>query len=150
MNRKIFRGKAIKDYKDVNVKKDDWIYGNYIFSYRKKHLIYLSGKFGENSSYWIEVDGKTIGQFISKIKDLNKKEIFLFEGDIIQVVIETILGDILVNGIIEYDSSIFCYMVDFPNYGESRSLDQFIELGIKLIGNEIDNPELLDEVAQIN
>ena len=139
-----FRGKAIKDYDEINIKENDWVYGSYMYSYAKKHLIYFIG----DPCHWIEIKRETLGQFICTI-DPDDKEIDLYEGDIIQVDEEFMLGNIKVNGVIDYDESLDCYMVLFPNYGISKTLYLYTENGIKLLGNDIDNPELLEIEAEI-
>lgn len=134
---KIFRGKSIRDYKEKNINEGDWIYGYYFYNYCK-YLISFITKI--DLIEYIEIDPETLGQLVYK-----KDNIKLFEGDIIEVVDETIKGDILINGVIDYDESDFCYILDFPQYGCSRSLMDFV-CGIdsfNLKGNEFDNPDLL-------
>jgi len=96
---------------------------------------------GEGYSGYVG-DDFIITQYIGR-KDNNNVKIY--EKDIVQVVEQTISqGDMFLIGVIQYDPLLCTYMVDFPDYGTSVSIGQFIELGIIVVGNLFENQELLE------
>lgn len=87
-------------------------------------------------------------QFIG-LKDENKIEIY--EEDIVRTIEQTMShGDIEIIGVVEYDENDACYRIFFPKYGESIPLCSFIELGIEVIGNEFENPDIIENLSKEN
>ncbi len=150
MNRQIlFRGKSIENNLKNNVNVGDWVYGSYVHApCTNNHLIYVPDEENENP-YYVKVDKETICQLVGEYELLSgeNRDVEVkgnvFEEDIIKICIETIIGNVIINGVVEWDKNNCCYMLLFPNNGESRPLEQFIDYGMSLLGNCIDNPELL-------
>lgn len=81
------------------------------------------------------------------LKDENKKEIY--EGDIIQTIEQTMThGDVEVIGVVEYDENSACYVLMLPQYGNSISINNFTELGMEIIGNENQNPNIIERLLK--
>ena len=134
----------------------EWIYGFYIVV-DGKHLIipedatinfcgkYGNGCFGEinhdGKSWTCEVDPKTVSQFIMKV-DKNGKEIY--EGDII-------IG--MWDGALDYSKEKIQVEYKDCAFRESyfgRPLSNISRNSkLEVIGNIIDNPELLNQTSEI-
>ena len=140
-----FRGK------DKNTGK--WVYGFYLEqdtynmgskNTKKDLLIKDAGVIVQNSEHdsGVVVDKETLGQYTG-LKDKNAKEIY--EGDIIFIKGETELLDI--KGKVEYSNTFAQFII--TNTGsvanETEPLGDYEEENIEVIGNEFDNPELLEK-----
>ena len=68
----------------------------------------------------------------------------IYENDIVTTIESTIKGDVIINGIVEYSESFASYMINFPQYGVSKLLNDFIDLGLNVIGNIHNNSELVN------
>ena len=140
-----FRGK------DKNTGK--WVYGFYLeqdtYSMGSKNtkkdlLIKDAGVIVQNSKYdsGTVIDKETLGQYTG-LKDKNGNEIY--EGDIVFIKGETKLLDI--TGKVEYSNILAQFII--TNTGsivnEAEPLGDYEEEDIEVIGNEFDNPELLEK-----
>jgi uncharacterized phage protein (TIGR01671 family) len=67
----------------------------------------------------------------------------IFEGDIIETIEQTMSqGDVLVKGHVIFDQD-GCWSLDFPDYGTTTGIGVFIDMGMKVIGNIYETPQLL-------
>ena len=125
-----FRGKAVQDYTSfgLNIKKGEWVYG-YLAIYSSKPYIITP-----ETSYWIEVDPETVGQYTT-IDDINGKEIY--EGDIVKnlnTAYDKGYEDTI--AIVEFRNGAFVetywgnVLAVYPN--------------LEVLGNIYDNPELVE------
>jgi len=79
-----FRGRALKEFPELKIKKGDWLYGDVVRGGKK---FWIVGEVVEaNDEYisleqWIPVDPKTIGQY-SGLKPESKE---MYQGDIISM-----------------------------------------------------------------
>ena len=89
----------------------------------------------------VEIKGLDKLEEYININDDNGTEVYLH--DIINVIEKTIEADKVITGIIIYDEGFGAYMVDFPYWGESRTLSDFIDSGLLVVGNEHQNINLL-------
>ena len=127
----LFRAQAInrdKGKHTTNYKNGEWVYGLITRLYDERFPNLPAKMSNEDGVTEIEVDYKTIGQYIG-VTDKNDKEIF--EGDIVK----SYNGHI---GWVEFCSSTFvkrcrCHIFKNAIHGD----DQIV------IGNIYDNPELL-------
>ena len=114
-----FRGKHTED--------EVWLFGSLIMDANTYWYIYEPKEDAE-----CEVLPETVGQYTG-LKDKNGKEIY--EGDVVQYHPEANAGI----GRVVYEGSGF-YVIDEFN----GLLDDFATLGIEIIGNIHDNPELIE------
>ena len=132
MNREIrFRGKSLVDI--GNIKKGDWVYG---------------GISCDTDRVWIDmpyygqilVDKDTVGQYTGLHDEIGKE---IYEGDIIQY-------EDITKGLVRYSEKYAQYVL--VNTGSVK--DEFEPLGdynmevFEIIGNEYDNPDLLEKGAE--
>lgn len=129
-----FRGKTEIHFPDnkgnVVIPKDKWIYGG---------IVYDTDRIWIDTPYYgqIIVNKDTIGQYTG-LHDKNGKEIY--EGDIIQY-------EDITKGLVRYSEKYAQYVL--VNTGSVK--DEFEPLGdynievFEIIGNEYDNPELLEK-----
>ena len=118
-----FRGKGIDN--------DEWLYGHLTF-WAGKYQIWVTEKDGDTHNYLIAP--KTVGQWTG-LFDKDKNEVYC--GDIMYVVGQCnsrvkYFNDVACFGLISNDEQI----VTFCNDDES-------DITLKVIGNVIDNPELI-------
>lgn len=130
-NREIkFRGKA---------KNGEWIYGWLIKERSGENLISdgnLYDDFGMRRTF-ITVDPETVGQYINK-KSSNKTKIY--EGDIIRTTYE---GSLVKVGIVELFKCE--YILRQGSFAQSIPALIRNKWELEVIGNEFDNPELLNK-----
>lgn len=123
-----FRGKT-------NAYPSRWVHG---YLANKKYI----NEYDNGDFYFTSIKEETIGQYTG-LKDKNGKEIY--EGDIIFIKGETELLDI--KGKVEYSNTFAQFII--TNTGsvanETEPLGDYEEENIEVIGNEFDNPELLEE-----
>lgn len=130
MQREIeFRGKRIKNH--------EWIYGSLV---KIEGIRYIIPETNFNSfitdivSVFVEVDPKTIGQYIGA-KDINGKK--LFEDDVVTPFRDPGKGD---NRLIIFDDGHF-WMEMLPK--QPGTYNRAWITGVYQVGNKHDNPELL-------
>ena len=129
----LFRGKAInrdKGYHRTKYKNGDWVYGLVTRLYDNRFENLPAEMTDINGFAGIEVDYKTVGQYIG-LNDKNGKKIF--EGDIIKYKNNSPCR-------IGYIDSQFVMM--WKNF--YRNLEQVYDDEIEIIGNIYDNPALLE------
>lgn len=160
-----FRGRALEDEDFFNIKKDDWIFGNY--SYDKLTDKYYIEDTAEEDIKTIEVSFATIGQYTGKTDENGTK---IFEGDIVEF--ETNVN-CLTNelkpywkdciekqcvmgggtwwvrkdqGVVQWNSKDGMWDLKVYNNGKYKrksKLFTFRDSGYVVVGNIYDNPELL-------
>ena len=126
-----FRGKSEKT--------NEWVYGYYWTNELGNHFIRqtvdLNGCFTISDT---EVDKDTVGQYVS-LKD--KHGIKIYEGDIVKVKnIDYCIGKVV------YDKEYLCYQIEVDEqviFPVSVCYGDFDRLDIEVIGNVVDNRELL-------
>lgn len=131
----LFRAKAINrdnGYHRTKYKNGDWVYGLVTRLYDERFENLPAEMTNTSGVSGIEVDYKTIGQYIG-LTDKNGQKIF--EGDIVDILTEN--EEI---GVITYDEGGFVvkadgFCVDFHNNINGTDLE--------VIGSIHDNPELL-------
>ena len=139
-----FRGKAIEDYPERNIKKGDWVYGYFIRASNECGIAVTEGLdyiFGGVTV--TKVDCETVGQYAG-FKDKNNKEIY--RGDVV-ICVEM------------HDSNIFTawesnghpnpIAIPFIIEKDKDGVDWIYPLDLrehpdwwKVVGNIYDNPEL--------
>ena len=126
-----FRGKS----------NDEWIYGLLLKSDKDDRYKYLiqsdhekCKRCGKELLKYFITDKETIGQYTG-LKDKNGKEIY--EGDIVYIIPED------ETGAIEWDNEMARYIVIYDNI--ITDFDNWYGEDLEVIGNEFDNPELLEE-----
>ena len=131
-----FRGKSLRAGKWSK-----WIYGSLDctkYTYKECRMV----AYDDPIQYRHTVDKETVGQYTG-LKDKNGKEIY--EGDIVFIKGETKLLDI--TGKVEYSNILAQFII--TNTGsivnEAEPLGDYEEEDIEVIGNEFDNPELLEK-----
>ena len=142
MDREIkFRGKSI----DENI----WVYGYYVFC-RGRH--YILQKYNDKGyderwegSKWIEVNSESVGQYVG-LKDKKGKEVYA--GDIVQEINTENYAIInYINGCFKYDWFKINGQMRKPDSTPTKTYIDAIQSDykMKVIGNKLENPELLKE-----
>lgn len=131
----LFRGKLKQD--NLPYRKDEWVYGNFVFlTDGNRHIPHIYG-FGE-------VIPETIGQYTG-LTDKNGKKIF--EGDIVKEEDCVHNGEVQIYGrkwVVYFDKGVFFgWRKGYKSCGLSKFIPNIS--GIEVIGNIHDNPELLKE-----
>ena len=136
-----FRGKAIEDYPERNIKKGDWVYGYLIRAFNDCGIAVSEGvdyMFGGVTVK--KVDCKTVGQFTERTGKDGKE---VWEGDIVKWV--NPYGEANI-GWIRYTKALGGFSVvlikgsHHPFY--TGMIRNFGWSDLKVIGNIYDNPEL--------
>jgi len=135
-----FRALAVVNDKHNNIKVGDFVYGQYIESGCDAPCII----FGDGDQ--IEVDKKTLGQFIN-IKDKKGEEVF--EGDVMSPIHyqEVAFG----NAVVGYKKCMFCFEINKPFISKIKPITESFSHGAKannhfiVIGNIHQNPELMEQ-----
>ena len=143
-----FRGK-IKDKKrakELNLKVGEWVYGYY---FHDEGLKFVNGKSKEfsrhyiiNTPYpeeWIEVIPETIGQFTG-LYDVEKNEIY--DNDIVSEQGHFVKSNRLVYQKIQWKENYSCWLRGEYQRLTPKNIERY---KIKVIGNVIDNKNLLEE-----
>jgi uncharacterized phage protein (TIGR01671 family) len=136
----LFRGKAInrdKGFHRTSYKNGEWVYGIISRLYDERFKNLPAEMTNTNGVGGIEVDYKTISQFIG-LTDKNGKKIF--EGDIVKLFL--IDGEEI--GVIKFNDILcrFCLYEKDGVYGFDKDCE------FEIIGNIHDNPELLKGGAE--
>jgi len=96
-----------------------------------------------SESVW-KVYPDTVTEYIGR-EDINHEKIY--RGDLVKVVVEQLFDEVEKVGEIEYCDELARYVIDFPEEGVTLD-DVLVELyQIEKVGNEWDNPELLDSLV---
>lgn len=129
-------GKEMREikFRGRSIERNEWVYGSLSEDeIQKKYYI-----FDNESGIGNEVDENTIGQYIG-IKDKNQKEIY--EGDIVKVRnIDYFIGKVV------YDERYVEYLIEVDDqiiFPIKVCYGDFDRLDIEVIGNVVDNRELL-------
>lgn len=122
----LFRGKAIEEHAGYKI--GDWVYGNFIEGVGGINDCYINP---QGTLAHIKVDCNTVGQYIGK-KDING--IRIFEKDILINEYKHLL-------LVYFNSTLAAFVATAYNH---EWKDTFI-CGCKIIGNEHDNPELINQ-----
>ena len=125
-----FRGKR-KD-------NDEWVYGGLLEDHRGSNII----NFTHNESLQIskyEVIPETAGQYTG-LKDKNDNEIY--EEDIVKIFRGVLKTH---NFIVEFDSKLLRFVLDFKGLSESKKLKVTSKKRVEVIGNKYENLELLEK-----
>ena len=139
-----------------NIENGKWIQGHYFdqpLLYGHNSQIYLEDAEDEECSDtgWVDIDRRTIGKFTGLVEDIyfidaDVEPKYIFEGDILEIkyknklirceVAWEICGFLLGSG--EFEDSFIWLTEVIESDGENYWAE-----GAKIIGNKIDNPELL-------
>lgn len=127
----LFRAKMRTD--NGEYKKGDWVFGDLVrLKDGEKTLTMIYG-FGE-------VDSSTVGQYTG-LTDKNGRRIF--EGDILKYINEDDEPHYIT---VVFDECAF--LIDDQGIIDSDLLTSYTCLGIEVVGNVIDNPELMEGAGQ--
>lgn len=144
-----FRGKSNHncEYSLGSIEKNDWVYGYYYYCRTRQCGIIVTILEGESGGVGsglvqveIEVDYKTVGQYIGR-KDKNDKKIYA--GDIVQCEISFKGGSLPHMGEIVYMDEFGAFAT--KNQAGETLLHNHLLNTFEVIGNSDDNPELLRE-----
>jgi len=127
-----FRGKV--KYNGNNYFSGDWVKGYYCGGIKNKHYIKISidnGLIARIDS--IEIIPETVGQYTGRM-DKNQKEIY--KNDILKFVYD----NLRFKGIVRYNKNKAQYII----YCEDGKFGFDIIQKVKVIGNNYENPELLE------
>lgn len=130
-------------YRAKSLEKDnlgEWVYGdlNHTSEF-ETYIVPQYREYGEIYNDGILIDEKTVGQFIG-LHDINRKEIY--EGDVVKIF----------NGIykVVWDVTMVSFRLErwINKSNDFRELSTFLtpyhESHVEIIGNIIDNPELIE------
>lgn len=133
-----FRGKTISNFPEskntVVIPKGKWIYGG--ITYDEDRVWIDMPYYGQ-----IIVDKETIGQYTG-LKDKNGKKIY--GGDIVDFSYDVFVGNFdtrVAKGIVKFEKGAF--WIGIPELEEQYLLYEINIDSIEVIGNIVDNPELL-------
>lgn len=125
-------------YRAKRTDNGEWVEGYYVFCRRRHYILPICGKcgFDEREDYWTEVDPSTICQ-CTGLKDKNGK--LIWENEIIKCKcgIAVVVWDKSEWRIKWVKDNIWRKDLHFWVNDEN-------ECGVEVIGNTIDNPELLE------
>ena len=129
----------MREYRGEGIASGNWYFGYYTI-YDGQPCIQ------ENNGQLIAVVAQTVGQFIGR-KDITGEKIY--EGDILEVEFAYIWGDLFKReGVVKYSETDLKYYIDiYDNYFYKIGFDnEVVRLKrVKVVGNIINNPELLKE-----
>lgn len=78
--------------------------------------------------------------YIGRI-DITNKEIY--NNDIIKTILDYGFGEKEIIGVVEYDNYNGIWMLDFPEYGITKPLNEFVDVGLEKIGDFYNDEKLL-------
>lgn len=140
MDREIkFRGKDIET--------NEWRYGYLQHNYNKKYSRILSPLSIDTFYFPIQefrVAGNTVGQY-TEVSDKNNKEIYdkdIVKAPFLDPIFDCIIDNAFVNAVITFNNG--SWVVDYGNRDKKVYLCELCDK-IEVIGNLIDNKELLEE-----
>lgn len=141
----LFRGKAINRNEGCHrteYQNGEWVYGLVTKLYDEQFKNLPAEMTNTNGISGIEIDYKTIGQYINMLDKNGRK---IFEGDIIDFS-DRLDGDGY--GVVKYDANETTFGIEYDNEYDNiyKSLgNHYYPEDIEVIGNIYDNPELLGE-----
>ena len=125
----------------------NWIKGSLVYSKNIQPAIYFEvGEGSVKKLDWVCVNSETIGQYIGK-KDI--KDTPIYEGDIFKFkYMEELNKSIELIGSFCWNDQDLCYEIDIyspehPEYVCLNYIDNGQMYDFEIIGNKIDNPDLL-------
>ena len=97
----------------------------------------------EDNKRFVKEHKNVCGSLYTGQKDINNK--MLFEHDIIATTEETMSkGDLEIEGVIIWEECSSAFYIDFPQYGMSRPMMDFIG-NMEKIGNEFLTPDYFEK-----
>lgn len=122
-----------------------WEYGD--LEHQRSKDKWIIHTYREDGSYYrcFDVRPETVGQYTG-LNDKDGKEIY--EGDIMEVTALDFIDKAKnkKNFVVKYENGFICHIINEPNcWMHLKAAYEKVSYSLKVIGNAIDNPELLQE-----